>query len=111
MKVKTRKRTSYTSPEFSSPEFGCLTGCLKLPLGKTWHNINWNKVQSDKNSQLPNQFQIVQVAYQPEGKDQIFATRAYWCETFFKDVCFTLELENGFFKYATTEILAWRVIP
>ncbi|MFR1026533.1 MAG: hypothetical protein ACLSE8_09055 [Parasutterella sp.] len=84
--------------------------CVIRHLNKYWKKIDWDQIQSGQIDPLPEQFEVVLLAYRPEGSDQLFKTRGYWNETFFNDVTFTLDYQDALLHPVTREVVAWRPI-
>lgn len=51
--------------------------CVIRHLNKYWKKIDWDQIQSGQIDPLPEQFEVVLLAYRPEGSDQLFKTRGY----------------------------------
>ena len=82
--------------------------CVIHHLNKYWKKIDWDQIQSGQINPLPEQFEVVLLAYRPEGSNQLFKTRGYWNETFFNDVTFTLYFQDALLHPVTREVVAWR---
>lgn len=82
--------------------------CVIHHLNKYWKKIDWDQIQSGLINPLPEQFEVVLLAYRPEGSNQLFKTRGYWNETFFNDVTFTLDFQDALLHPVTREVVASR---